>query len=68
MGKRVLTNLLIEGDVSVDGSFIYNNANSVLASASVITYAELKELGPKGHLLVKLGQQTIKIPYFLAPP
>lgn len=67
MAKRVLTNLLIEGDVSVDGSFIYNDANSILASASVITYAELKELAPVGHLLVQLGEQVIKIPYFLSP-
>jgi hypothetical protein len=68
MAKRILSNLLIEGDVSVDGSFIYNNANSILASASVITYSDLKDLGPKGHLLVQLGEQMIKIPYFLAPP
>jgi hypothetical protein len=48
MAKRYLNNLLIEGDISIGGAFIFDEENSVLSSASVMNYSELKQLVPEG--------------------
>ena len=68
MALRVLSDLLFEGDLSVGGAFIFDEENSVLSSASVMTYSELKQLVPEGYLLAQLGDKIIRIPYFSASP
>jgi hypothetical protein len=68
MAKRYLNNLLIEGDISIGGAFIFDEENSVLSSASVMNYSELKQLVPEGYLLARLGDKVIRIPYFSASP
>ena len=68
MARRVLSNLLLEGDISIGGAFIFDEESSILSSASTMNYLELQELVPEGYLLAKLGDKTIRIPYFSASP
>ena len=68
MAKRVLSNLLLEGDISVGGAFIFDEESSVLSSASTMNYSGLQELVPEGYLFAKLGNTVIRIPYFSASP
>jgi len=68
MATRQLSDLLIEGDISIGGAFIFDEQNSILSSASAMTYSELKQLVPEGYLLAQLGDKIIRIPYFSASP
>jgi hypothetical protein len=68
MAKRQLSDLLIEADISINGAFIFDEESSVLSSASVMNYSELKQLVPEGYLLARLGDKVIRIPYFSASP
>jgi hypothetical protein len=68
MATRQLSNLLLEGDISIGGAFIFDEESSILSSASVMNYSELKQLVPEGYLLARLGDKVIRIPYFSASP
>jgi hypothetical protein len=68
MATRQLSDLLIEADISINGAFIFDEESSILSSASVMTYSELKQLVPEGYLLAQLGDKMIRIPYFSASP
>lgn len=61
MARRILTDLSVQGDLDVTGTFIYDDINSV-ASASV-SYADLKN-GPAGYILIQLGGTSVRVPYY----
>lgn len=61
MARRILTDLSIEGDLDVTGSFIYDDVNSEVSAS--VTYGDLKG-GPTGYVLIQLGESTVRIPYY----
>jgi hypothetical protein len=61
MARRVLTDLTVSGDLTVDGYLNYSNLNT--ASSASPTYSDLK-ISPDGYILADVGGSEVKIPYY----
>jgi hypothetical protein len=63
MARRVLTDLTVSGDLTVDGYLDYSDLNTTTSSSSVPDYSDLK-VNPVGYLLINVGGTEYKVPYY----
>ena len=63
MARRVLTDLTVSGDLTVDGYLDYSSLNTQASSSSSASYSDLKVV-PVGYLLINVGGTEYKVPYY----
>lgn len=61
MSRRILTDLSMGGDLEINGLLVYSEIHSEISAS--VNYGNLKS-GPDGYILIELGTNTVRIPYY----